>query len=144
MWTNWRQCVQRQCCIWSLFVVCSGISKVSPRHSVKDKPEILASLLLWYMWDFVSNFMMHLQRRQSKKEFSTASSSSKVTNCFLYNGLNITRNCVIAKHKYIGTEHLCEHKYVVSKPFVSCLLAGCYMGNCLVWNPNGYSQVGST
>lgn len=48
------------------------------------------------------------------------------------------------QHKYIGTEHLCEHKNVVSKPFVSWILAGCYMGNCLVWNPNGYIQVGST
>ena len=50
--------------------------RVSPRHGVKDRPEILASLHLWYMWDFVSDFMMHLQRRQSTKEFSTTSSSS--------------------------------------------------------------------
>jgi hypothetical protein len=50
---------------------------------VKDKPEILASLHLWYMWDFVSDFMMHLQRRQSKKEFSTTSSSSSGRDLFL-------------------------------------------------------------
>lgn len=56
--------------------------RVSPRHSVKDKPEILASLHLWYMWDFVSDFMMHLQRRQSKKEFSTTSSSSSGRDLF--------------------------------------------------------------
>ena len=41
--------------------------RVSPRHGVKDRPEILASLHLWYMWDFISDILMHLRRRQSEK-----------------------------------------------------------------------------
>ncbi|KAJ6890667.1 hypothetical protein NC651_024234 [Populus alba x Populus x berolinensis] len=89
--------------------------------------------------------ILYIQRRQSKKEFSTISSSIEINNCLGYERLNNTRNCLVANTNISEPNTLVNiSKYVVSEPFVCSFLARSYMGNCFIWNPDGYDQVGST
>jgi len=81
MWTNWRQGVQGSV-VFLEFIICpSGISRCPfplflRVHRSSSRCEGEARDFSTLMRDFVSERMiLYIQRRQSKKEFSTISSS---------------------------------------------------------------------